>query len=366
MWPYFLLLFIIVIIQFKLVKNSQPKLRFYIGITVLFLFAGLRGMSNGDYTAYLERGKHIDTLCEVFHNNTNMEMGYSFIYYLVNLLRLPGQCVIAGMNLISIGCLAKLIKRYSPNWCLSLLLFLPLYFQFDMHAARTAAAISISALSITYAYKRQPVRFLLVIFAASLFHKTAFIVLPLYFIVKIKVNLYMGMMTILAEMCLVYFIGIDRVVLLILDKLPMKLFYLKYLGYAKSQVYGYRFSLLDPRLWLFILIFILAKLICKNAEKLEELFIKCCFLNVSLLILFSEHTFIAYRLSAFFNIYSIILIPMLLRRVCDKSYYRNQYLLKKNALIATSFVLALFTAYAMAYVYTGYIAKGLEYQLFAF
>lgn len=364
MWPYFLLVFIIFILQFTLKEKDKKDLGFYIGIVILFLFAAFRGNGNGDYFNYLTRGQYIDTISEIFHNNTHMEIGYSILYYIVNILHLPKQCVIMGMNFISIACIAKFINRYSPYKCLSLLLFLPLYFQFDMHAARTAVAISISALSITYVYERKFLKFCFIIFAAMLFHQTAAAALLIYFFVNIHVNIFIGLASIFAGMAFVQWIGVDIFVLKILDWMKLESFYAKYNGYMKSELYGYRFSLLDIRLWLIIILFILAKIFCNNRDKLENLFVNCCFANAMSMILLSEHTFICYRLSAFFNVYIIIMVPIILSKFCNAKYYKNRIVLRYNRILAKGLVILFFTIYALAYVYTGFAAHGIEYRIF--
>lgn len=364
MWPYFLLVFFILILQFKFTKFHGENLSFYIGVTALFLFAALRGNGHGDYFAYLSRGAYIDTIGEVFYNSTQMEIGYCFLYYIVNCLHLPAQGVIAAMNLISILCMTKFIQKYSPYKCLSLLLFLPLFFQFDMHAARTAVAISISTLSITYAYQRKFLKFCFTVFFASLFHQTAWVVLIVYSLVNIRIELSVGIGCILSGMGFMYFMGTDKIILRLFELLNLHEFYVKFYNYGNSEIYGYSFSLLDPRLLLMICMFVMAKLFCQKPDKLENLFINCSFANVMAMILLSEHTFICYRISAFFNVYSIILVPMILDRLCNKKYYKNMVILKSNRILAKSAVNTLFTAYALSYIYVCFMRNGINYKFF--
>lgn len=364
MWPYFLLIFLILILQFKFTKFQKENVGFYVGVTALFLFAALRGNGHGDYFAYLSRGAYIDTIGEIFHNSTNMELGYCILYYIVNFLHLPAQGVIAAMNLISISCITRFIQRYSPYKSLSLLLFLPLFFQFDMHASRSAVAISISALSITYAYQRKLLKFCFTVFLASLFHQTAWIVLILYFLVNVRIGLFFAIGCILGGMGVIYFIGADWIALKVFELLNLHEFYARFYTYVNSEIYGYPLSLLDPRLWVVIGMFIAAKLCYKKPDKLENLFINCSFVNVMAMILLSEHTFICYRVSAFFNVYSIILIPLILDRFCNKKYYKSMITFRNNRVIAKSIVIVLFTAYAFVYAYAGFIQTGIDYRLF--
>lgn len=362
MWPYFIIVFIIVLLQFRFFINTPQKMRFYIGITVLFLFAAMRGNGDGDYFAYLTRGSYILSLNDVFHNTTGMEAGYCFIAFIVNLFGLPKQFIIACMNLISLFCIGKFIKKYSPIWCLSLLIFIPLYLQFDMHAARTAVAISITTLGIDYIRKRKLFQFSIIILTASLFHTTALIAFVIYFLVNVKISVYIGMLVIAIEMVIVRVIGLDYMILQVLKNFKLDSVYNRFLTYASSEVYGYPFSLLDPRLWLVIAVFICSKYILFKPSKTENLFINCCYANCFFLIVFSEHTFVAYRISAFFNIYTIILIPMMIQKICRQIKNYNDSIIKKNIIITS--LLLFFCIYAMGYVYTSYIVTETNYRIF--
>lgn len=364
MWPYILLVLTIFILQFEFNNRNKENFRFYIGITVLFLFAALRGVSNGDYIGYLLRGKEVNSVYKIFHNNTHMEIGYSILYYFVNLFHLPEQSIIMIMNFISIFCTGKFIERYSPNKCLSLLIFLPLYFQFDMQAARTAVAISISVMGIDYVIRRHFLHFCFTVFLAMLFHRSAIVVFPIYFLVNLRIDLFVGIMGIVGGMGYVTFIGIDRSILQILRMLGLNSFYVRYYGYVNSREFGYRFSLIDPRLLLCIFIYIAAKIICKKSTKIENFFINCSLVNVLIMIFFSEHTIFCCRLSAFYYVYFIVLIPMMLKRI----FTSNLKICKNTAmkvckelhLIITTF----FMLYGVAYAYVCFISLGLKYKLF--
>ena len=235
-------------------------------------------------------------------------------------------------------------------------------FQFDMHAARTAVAISISALSITYAYRRQFFRFCFIVFLASLFHQVAVITLIVYFIVNIRINLMVGIACIMASMCFIKFIGMDKLVLEVFHFSGLNGFYIRYYGYVNSEAFGYPFSLFDPRLWLCILIYITAKLLCRNATKLENLFTNCCLVNALVMILFSEHTFICYRLSAFLNVYSVILIPLILKKLYCLQCDRNMNTAIRSYMEISFLTILLFTAYAFVYAHQG--VGGLDYKFF--
>ena len=364
MWPYFLLIFIIFLLQFKYGNGGKSKIRFYVGLIILFLFAALRGVSNGDYDAYLTRGKEIDSLYKIIYNNTNMELGYCFLYYLINLFHLLEQTIIISMNFISILCISKFINKYSENKCLSLLLFLPLYFQFDMQAARTAVAISITVLGVNYIFKRRFFFFCLTIFLAMLFHRSAVVVFPLYFIYNLRVSLLAGLTSIVASVCYVKLIGMDNTVLYILKTLRLNNFYAKYFGYVNNKRFGYPFSLVDPRLLLCILVYVVSKVICKNSNKAEKFFINCGLMNVLIMILFSEHTIFCCRLSAYFNVYCIIIVPLILKTIYTLQCTKNKNGAVRSFREVKLLTVAFYALYGMVYAYVCFISLGLDYKFF--
>lgn len=366
MWPYFLLVFFIILLQLKgyFTKIKGVNGKFYVGMVILFLFAALRGNGSGDYFTYLIRGENIDSLYDVFYNTTHMEIGYCMLYYIVNLLGLPAQFVIIGMNFISLTCITVFIKKYSDNWCLSLLLFLPLFFQFDMHAARTAVAISISCLGLGYALEKKLFRFILMVLFAMMFHKTALIVLPLYALGYIKVNLISGLFLIGLDMVFVKLVGFDSLAEKLLSFLGLNSFTSKYLSYVANKQYGYEFSLTDPRLLILIGIFVLAVTLIKKKGKREQMLLNCCLANILVQVLFSEHTLMACRLAAFYNIYLILLIPAVMKNLKERFQgYTYKYIGDANFRLCEVGCIAFFSLYACVYIYVCFIATGVDYRL---
>lgn len=114
-----------------IVLNTGRKKHYYniAGFFLLFLilFAGFRGNGSGDYFAYLMSGSNIKTFSDIFNNTIHMDYGYCFLSWMINALHMPAQTIIISMNIISIGCVAKMIKRYSQMPIMSALIFLPFF-----------------------------------------------------------------------------------------------------------------------------------------------------------------------------------------------------------------------------------------------
>ncbi|QUH19066.1 EpsG family protein [Alkaliphilus sp. B6464] len=339
-------------IQMQFIKKNNLGLNYITAFLILFSFAALRGNGNGDYFSYLRYSTYITSLDRIFDPNFPMEIGFRIISYAVNILGLHQQAVIVIMNFISLICVYVFIKRYSPDRMLSILLFLPLYFQFDMHAARTAVAIGITTFSLKYLYEKKLFKFIAIIFLASTFHKTAWILVIMYFIADKKVNKYIGIITILGAGLLSSFFSISNIILNILTILRLNTFAHRYYIYMQSEVYGYSYKLYDPRLLLVIGIYISAQLIIKHPDKLESLLINFIWVNALLMIMFSEHTVFVTRLTCYFNIYTIILVPFIVSKYRSATKHALYGLVKLSAI----------------YIYIAYTAGILigtvEYKLF--
>lgn len=368
MWPYFLIVFFIIFLQiFSFTNRTFRKLAYLLGIFTLFLFAALRGNGLGDYFTYLTRGADIWFFKDAFSSSLGMEPGYGMLCFFSNRLGLSSQFVIIAMNMLSIFFLSLFIKKYSNNCILSLLLFLPLYFQFDMHAARTAVAISITAYSTIYAVSKKKIRFFLMICMASLFHKTAWITLILYFIAKMKNNFTRGICAIVCMIVVQSLFNIDIFIQGVLNFLNLNRMALSYATYMNSSLYGYKMRLYDPRILLIIGTWLIANIVIKKGSKVQQFMMNCCLINALAYITFRQHTFIAYRLGAYFNIYTIILIPQILEKLKCIQYNNSslaQCFERQKAVYNLIAVNSVYLVYIVGLIYSSYVRNGIDYKLF--
>lgn len=316
MWSYYFfvvyLFFAISLVSPKLKDQNVKKYMFL--IIPLFLYAACRGNGIGDYFNYLNRGQYVNNITDIFFTDIGMEIGYKVLALFIKILHLPRQSIIIFMNTISFLCLNSYIKKYSSHWSLSLLVFLPVFFQFEMHAARTGVAIAIISLGYKYIERKQFISYLVTVFLASLFHTTALIALILFVFGNKEIKLKIGIPIIILEYFFVGIMGIDNIVIFFLSKLHMNNFLIKYIAYSNSQEYGYSLQLWDPRIFIGIIVYIIACLFIKNKTSFEHIAINSIFLYTSFLILLSSHTFIAYRISSFFYYPMISLIPSIIAK----------------------------------------------------
>lgn len=338
----------------KLVIKGQKRHEIQLWIFVLIallIFAGIRGDGHGDYWAYLRSGGSIKSLYDVFNNNLRMEYGYCVLALIINKLHLPAQTIIFAMNVISLSCIGVFIKRYSRLPIFSLFLFLPFYFQFDMHSSKTACALGIFSLATPYVINRKPIKFLMVLLAAILFHFEAAIGVFLYFLPLVEISMKSGLIILLIDTIIALPNLTDTIALFILKNLGWEALYIRYISYTQNYS-SYAANLYDPRYILCFGLFLLSCLYIKSDNKAyKRLLINSSFFTIFIMIFFSNHMGMVTRLSAFYHIYSIILIPEILNRqaISTSGSVDNKNLVRMEYFI----IVIVFSILTCVYAYVG-------------
>lgn len=324
-------MFIITLLNLGLNKN-QKYFTTLLMFLFLFFFSSFRGSGDGDYFTYLEYSKAVTSIETVLNNNFPMEIGFRVISYIGNLFNFSSQFVIMVMNLISLILIFKFIMKYSQNWILSIFLFLPHFFMFDMHAARTAVAIGITTLSIKYLFKGNIWKYSLIIFLASCFHSVALVMLPVYFFRKYSILKFTNIFLIIILIPFSYLIDFLNLIIFFSSQIGIGNITEKLLNYSSSLEFGYPFNLLDPRFLLLLLFFSMAVYLfnSKKPDKFVSMWSLMVWVAMILILLLRSNTFITYRSMSFYNLYLILLIPEILLKIKDmygKVVYLIAYIL---------------------------------------
>ncbi len=99
------------------------------------------------------------------------------------------QIYISSIALFVMLCFAHFIQSYSPAPLQSILLYFGLIFYlFNFNALKQSVSMAIILLSFDEAIKRRPIRFTLLVLAASIFHFPALVFIPTYFVVNLKME----------------------------------------------------------------------------------------------------------------------------------------------------------------------------------
>ncbi|WP_066161421.1 EpsG family protein [Aliarcobacter skirrowii] len=191
MAPYFLIFSSLLLLSLiQLDKKIRGTYTFIIFILVLMIIVlGLRYGIGNDYFSY-ERifyGVEDISLLGLFIYNlsesTPIESGYASIILITKLFSDSYILFVFIWAILSISAKYYTFKKLSPFIGLSFLIyFTDEWFWKDLSGSRVGIASVFILLSVVYAYKRSFLKFLGIIFLASLFHSSAIVGLGIYFL----------------------------------------------------------------------------------------------------------------------------------------------------------------------------------------
>ena len=179
-----LLLLILFLIISSLSFISFPRRKekistFFVLGLILIVIASFRGENvDRDYVSYIKLFNNVSGIA------TFIEPSFLFISWIVKSF-FHSNIVYLFLIYAALGVSLKLIaiKQYSQFWFLSLLIYLsysyPLH---EMTQIRAGVAAALLLLSIKPLYERKLYKFLLITFSATLFHYSAIIIFPIWFL----------------------------------------------------------------------------------------------------------------------------------------------------------------------------------------
>jgi len=187
----------------------------------LFLVSALRYQVGGDYVGYERIFKNVSEGAEIY-----AEPGFGLLNWLVVCYSENIQWVYALSALITLGLIFWGVYRESASPVLSIFLFTAMgYFFSSFNILRQFIAVAILFAALPLLRERKLLPYLLLVALAMTFHKTAVIMLPLYFLLPLRLK--HSYMTVLAVMGLCLLPLRDRLTPVLVD-----VFYPQYAGTA--------------------------------------------------------------------------------------------------------------------------------------
>ncbi|RCV91012.1 EpsG family protein [Billgrantia montanilacus] len=192
MIPYLFLLFFVVFVATlgrKYGSVGVRRLSLVFVAAFLIFFAGFRdrtvGTDTGNYVAWLLRVTSIEEAL-IFP----IEIGYSFLVLLSSSLSDSYAVLLTLTACLVVGCYAVTIVRLVKVYEFSLFVFITLgVYTFFFNGARQGIAAALCFLALPWLLNRRAIPYFFFVFAATLFHKTAIIAAPLYFIARSHIGL---------------------------------------------------------------------------------------------------------------------------------------------------------------------------------
>lgn len=306
------------LIRFILPAKSKSKniFVFLAGFT-LFLIASFRSINFGsDTIGYVSRYISLTyvSLSELWTNVLSQTGKDPFFYLFAKLISLTGAnyqiwlAVMAGIFCLSIS---KLINNYSNEAYMSYVALISLgYFYFSLTGLRQTMALAMIVLSYKYLIDRKLLPFVVLVLIGSLFHSSALIFLIAYPLAYMNVG-WKQISGIAISLILSYFY--KDIIILLLKYFNMADKYEYYLTHGTSlTISGFVIQL---AIYLFCLFY--KKDVLKSDLSNLSLY-NLLFLG---LVLQSFSAVIAefFRISMYFSLFGIILIPKSIATIKDKN-----------------------------------------------
>lgn len=293
-------------------KNKKLDiLLFYTFIIILILFCGLRELGSdqdsvGYFNYYLLDYDRmslaaepsfiiISKFCE-YISNTNGFVWLLFIY------------AIMGVYLK-----ASAIRMYSNLPWLALIIYISYYFLLhEFTQIRAGVAAGIILISIKHIFDRNYVVFFSLIFLASMFHYSAMIVAPLYFLPAYEIGKIRGILIGMAVPIgiALHFSGISIFYIIPIELISMKVAtytYLENIADVKLNVFNYYYIVKYILLYIYLYF---SKQLTKNS-KYFPIFLQFYAISIFSYLALSFNAAFAMRISELMGIVEIVMLPML-------------------------------------------------------
>lgn len=190
---YIIIFFLIVLFYLLSLGDDKKNMRlpFAIVMLCLSLFVGISDMLGGyDRYIYCElfdnaaetRLNNYPILSSLIFQEWPKEQLYCWFNIFLTYITQNRYIFILITTIIIFGLFYKAIKDYTDNYWFALLLFMGLMFFFTFTYLRQMLGVGVSIFALRFIYERKLFKFLLVVLIATLFHNSALILLPLYFI----------------------------------------------------------------------------------------------------------------------------------------------------------------------------------------
>ena len=174
--------------------EKADKAFLWVGSVILAVITGMRhSITGSDTSTYIRSFKQFRKLpwdkviSEIYDY---YEIGYRAIIKIIGYITDNENVFFLIVALFFAFSLGIFITRNSKNRFMSLILYFTVgAFSFQVSGIRQSLAMTILLFSFEYIKERKLVKFLITVFIASLFHKSAVVIVPMYFLAYIKMNI---------------------------------------------------------------------------------------------------------------------------------------------------------------------------------
>jgi len=325
---YFTLVFLSVFSMYELHKTGKTKNE--IGILLCFLWilllGGLRFQVGTDWHTYNIIFNNTKSFADVAHSQRE-KLFMTFLYFSKKVCN-NYSFFIFSFFAISFSIKFRFIKKYSSNIFLSLIIyFFTLFVIYDINQIRQGMALAFVLLSTSAILNKKIFQFILLIFIASLFHLSAIVFIPAYWISRIRIS--PKTIFIILGLSLAFSLSISAVIenSSIVQSLLKTETFSHYSAYINNANYIKELSILSIGVIQRILIFLLLLFYFDNIkaeENLKYFLLNGYFISIVIFIFLSFSTELAARLSFYYKALEILIVPYI---VTSQKLIQNRIIL---------------------------------------
>lgn len=185
-----------VLIVFMAFVNTIKKERNlqYVSLAIIVLVNVAIGSLRSTHVG-TDTGGYLLAMPDIVSQSIPMIFEYErdpFFWFIMKLLNYITNSPILPFTFIAVtfwSFSAYTIKKFSPDIFIALLVFVSFRFSdFYMNAMRQGVAIAIILFSFKFISEKKPIHFILIVLLASLFHKSALVFFPAYFLQFIRLD----------------------------------------------------------------------------------------------------------------------------------------------------------------------------------
>jgi hypothetical protein len=159
------------------------KVFLHLALLLIVLLAGLRSEVGTDWNSYFE----------FYSDNVladRLEFGFRFFNNLFSNSSISYSIFLLVTNFTCLFLIYIFISRNVRLYFISLAVYFETFLYYNLSAIRQSIALSIVCFGVNYAIRRKPIKFIITILTASLFHTSALIALIMYCIPNDKFHLF--------------------------------------------------------------------------------------------------------------------------------------------------------------------------------
>ena len=268
----------------------------------LFMMSGFRYMVGTDFLAY--KG-YFESINRYSFANPFYDKGYYLLNRFISFFTDNSQYVFLATSFIIIYLVNKTLKDYSISYTLSIFLFVTLYFYNNsFNIVRQFIVVSLILYSIKYLVNKDFKGYLVLILIASLFHDTALLMIPFYWILRMRFNKIVYLVLLAFTLGVSFFT--TTIIGIVSKVLPSLNIYSNYYFEGSSA----NSIMLSTSLVFLFALLNKAKLIKLDSNVI--VYVNAVYFALLFSILARENI-LFYRFSLYFYIFILLLIPLCIR-----------------------------------------------------